>query len=76
MLDAVVVNRQLDESRRSLAAWSEGISKGIASVTLANDVRQLNDVLTCLLDKAPDHQHPAIHYLIDRCEHLVKRTTH
>jgi hypothetical protein len=76
MLDAVVVSRQLDEARRSLAGWSEGISKGIVSVTLANDVRRLSDLLMCLLDEAPDHQHPAINYLIDRCEHLVKRTTH
>jgi hypothetical protein len=75
MLDALVVSRQLDEARRSLAAWSDSLSKGIASVTLANDIRHLNDVLTCLLDEANDHQHPTIHYLIDRCEELQKRTT-
>jgi hypothetical protein len=75
MLTSQVVDKQLDEARRALTAWSEDLSNGIGSVSLPHEVRRLGDLLVCLLDEADYRHHATIHYLIDRCEALSKQVT-
>ncbi len=37
--------------------------------------RSISDVLSTLLDDAPASRHEAIHFLVDRCEALMKGVT-
>lgn len=65
------VNREMIALRQRLFALTVRYERGERSA-LYPEVRELTDMVICLLDEAPERKHGVINVLADRCEALLR----
>ncbi len=73
MLDQPKIDNALQAGRRLALRLVTKVQKGeMARSEALNLAHATHDALVCLLDEAPESEHGAITYLIDRFEALMR----